>query len=169
MVAAVLSAAGYRTGLFTSPHLDRVEERMAIDGQPCSPKISPTRRSGSARGRGMDQAAVPSEHGPTYFEIVTRWRSTIFAAAGRCGRAGGRTGRPARLDQRLLALRDDHHQHQPRPHQTVGRHVDGPSRRRRPASSSRACRSSAAWTGMSRGSDSTHRPAKRLPACRIGR
>ncbi len=36
MMAAVLSAAGYRTGLFTSPHLDRVEERMAIDGQPCS-------------------------------------------------------------------------------------------------------------------------------------
>ena len=36
MIAAVLSAAGYRTGLFTSPHLDRVEERIAIDGQPCS-------------------------------------------------------------------------------------------------------------------------------------
>ena len=36
MVAAVLSAAGYRTGLFTSPHLDRVEERIAVDGQPCS-------------------------------------------------------------------------------------------------------------------------------------
>ena len=37
MIAAVLSAAGYRTGLFTSPHLDRVEERIAVDGQPCSP------------------------------------------------------------------------------------------------------------------------------------
>jgi dihydrofolate synthase / folylpolyglutamate synthase len=36
MIAAMLSAAGYRTGLFTSPHLDRVEERIAIDGQPCS-------------------------------------------------------------------------------------------------------------------------------------
>jgi dihydrofolate synthase/folylpolyglutamate synthase len=32
-MAAVLSAAGYRTGLFTSPHLDRLEERMAIDGR----------------------------------------------------------------------------------------------------------------------------------------
>ena len=28
MIAAVLSAAGYRTGLFSSRHLDRVEERM---------------------------------------------------------------------------------------------------------------------------------------------
>jgi dihydrofolate synthase/folylpolyglutamate synthase len=37
MIAAALSAAGLRTGLFTSPHLDGVEERMRIDGQPCSP------------------------------------------------------------------------------------------------------------------------------------
>ena len=36
MIAAMLKAAGYRTGLFTSPHLDRVEERIAIDGQPCT-------------------------------------------------------------------------------------------------------------------------------------
>src|SRR4051794_2028132 len=34
MTAAILSAAGYRTGLYTSPHLDRIEERMAIDGTP---------------------------------------------------------------------------------------------------------------------------------------
>jgi dihydrofolate synthase/folylpolyglutamate synthase len=38
MIAAALSAAGLRTGLFTSPHLDRVEERMRIDGQPCTPQ-----------------------------------------------------------------------------------------------------------------------------------
>ena len=36
MVGSVLSAAGYRTGVFTSPHLDRVEERIAVDGQACS-------------------------------------------------------------------------------------------------------------------------------------
>src|SRR6202000_54153 len=36
MIAAVLSAAGFRTGLFSSPHLERVEERLMIDGQPCS-------------------------------------------------------------------------------------------------------------------------------------
>ena len=36
MIAAALSAAGHRTGLFTSPHLYRVEERMAVDGCPCS-------------------------------------------------------------------------------------------------------------------------------------
>ena len=36
MTAAILTAAGYRTGLYTSPHLDRVEERFAIDGVACA-------------------------------------------------------------------------------------------------------------------------------------
>src|SRR5689334_21080609 len=35
MIASVLMAAGYRTGLYTSPHLERIEERVVIDGQPC--------------------------------------------------------------------------------------------------------------------------------------
>src|SRR5262245_14864700 len=34
MLAAVLQRAGYRTGLFTSPHLCRVEERFQVDGRP---------------------------------------------------------------------------------------------------------------------------------------
>lgn len=33
MLAAVLGAAGYRTGLFTSPHLHDFRERIRIDGQ----------------------------------------------------------------------------------------------------------------------------------------
>src|SRR5215471_12353108 len=38
MLAAVLQHAGYRTGLFTSPHLCRVEERVAVDGTSISPE-----------------------------------------------------------------------------------------------------------------------------------
>ncbi|MHB1423091.1 MAG: bifunctional folylpolyglutamate synthase/dihydrofolate synthase [Gemmataceae bacterium] len=34
MLASILQRAGYRTGLFTSPHLCRVEERFQVDGQP---------------------------------------------------------------------------------------------------------------------------------------
>ena len=34
MLAAILAAAGYRTGLHTSPHLFHVTERMRLDGQP---------------------------------------------------------------------------------------------------------------------------------------
>src|SRR5437763_6087390 len=36
MLAAIFRRAGYRTGLFTSPHLCRVEERFQVDGQPIS-------------------------------------------------------------------------------------------------------------------------------------
>ncbi|MDH3485871.1 MAG: bifunctional folylpolyglutamate synthase/dihydrofolate synthase, partial [Myxococcales bacterium] len=34
MIEAVLRAAGYRTGQFTSPHLQRFVERVRIDGRP---------------------------------------------------------------------------------------------------------------------------------------
>src|SRR4051812_17877201 len=37
-VASALSAAGYRTGLYTSPHLHAVEERIVVDGVPCLPE-----------------------------------------------------------------------------------------------------------------------------------
>ena len=98
MVAAVLSAAGYRTGLFTSPHLDRVEERIVVDGQPCSaeeladlvervrPAVEAMDRDQGpgARGEGSEMPTLqlsnsnlqslipnPSPVGPTYFEILT--------------------------------------------------------------------------------------------------
>ncbi len=38
MLDAVFREAGYRTGLFTSPHLCRVEERFRVDGQSVSPE-----------------------------------------------------------------------------------------------------------------------------------
>lgn len=34
MIAAALVAAGYRVGLFTSPHLHSVRERLAVNGEP---------------------------------------------------------------------------------------------------------------------------------------
>jgi dihydrofolate synthase/folylpolyglutamate synthase len=37
MLAAVLGAAGYRTGLFTSPHLVSVAERIQVDRRPIAP------------------------------------------------------------------------------------------------------------------------------------
>src|ERR1043165_4946289 len=36
MIAAVLRAAGCRVGLFTSPHLEHVEERIQVGGVPIS-------------------------------------------------------------------------------------------------------------------------------------
>src|ERR1017187_9404192 len=36
ILASILQQAGYRTGLFTSPHLVRVNERMRVNGQEIS-------------------------------------------------------------------------------------------------------------------------------------
>ena len=35
--ASILRAAGYRTGVFSSPHLEQYTERIAVDGAPISP------------------------------------------------------------------------------------------------------------------------------------
>jgi len=83
MVGAILSASGYRTGVFTSPHLDRIEERIAIDGQPCSTddlvelvdRVRPVVEV-------MDEEAglaSAEDYGPTYFEIVAAMALLHFA------------------------------------------------------------------------------------------
>jgi len=74
MIAAVLTAAGIRTGLFTSPHLIDLEERIAVDGCNCTPTelVSLVDRLRDATDA-MDIAASarPGEVGPTYFELTT--------------------------------------------------------------------------------------------------
>jgi len=75
MVGAVLSAAGCRTGVFTSPHIEQLEERLAVDGQACSPAELVDLVDGLMPAvQVMDRAASqgePDEIGPTYFEITT--------------------------------------------------------------------------------------------------
>jgi dihydrofolate synthase/folylpolyglutamate synthase len=75
MIASVMDAAGYRTGLFTSPHLERIEERFVVAGRACSENefvdlVAQVERVVSE----MDSEAAASsaaETGPTYFEITT--------------------------------------------------------------------------------------------------
>jgi dihydrofolate synthase/folylpolyglutamate synthase len=70
MTAAILTASGYKTGLFTSPHVSSFEERMVVDGEPPSSNqfvdlvnrlIEPIEQM----DRGSDGP------GPTYFELAT--------------------------------------------------------------------------------------------------
>ncbi len=79
MIAAALSAAGYRTGLFTSPHLERIEERMTIDGQPCAAEEFATLvdllRPAVAD---LDRRAAQGQSGPTFFEITTAMAFLYF-------------------------------------------------------------------------------------------
>ncbi len=83
MIASMLSAAGLRAGLYSSPHLDCVEERLMIDGRVCprDELVALVERVRSVIAA-MD-AEPPSELGrsmsPTYFEIVTALALLRFA------------------------------------------------------------------------------------------
>jgi dihydrofolate synthase / folylpolyglutamate synthase len=83
MIAAALSAAGYRCGLYTSPHLDRLEERFMIDGQPCSAsELAALVEKVRPHVDQLDTTAqnqTPSQTGPTYFEIITAMALLHFA------------------------------------------------------------------------------------------
>ena len=69
MLAAVLRAAGYRVGLFTSPHLVHVEERTRIDGVPIShDELATNITTIAAAVRELDASPLPP---PTFFEIGT--------------------------------------------------------------------------------------------------
>jgi dihydrofolate synthase/folylpolyglutamate synthase len=84
MLAAVLRAAGYRTGLYTSPHLTHVEERLVVDGSPCPREtfVALTAELQEAVGRLEAAGAWEGASGPTFFEITTAMAFLGFARAG---------------------------------------------------------------------------------------
>lgn len=82
MVSAILHAAGYETGLFSSPHLDRIEERFAINGLPCTGEelaalVEQLKPVALAMDRELSQD--DSSMGPTYFELTTALALMHFA------------------------------------------------------------------------------------------
>jgi dihydrofolate synthase / folylpolyglutamate synthase len=77
MLAAVLRAAGHRVGLFTSPHLSDVSERIQVDSIPIN------RDELVARMREVEPAVRYLErrgpdHSPTFFEVGTALGFTHF-------------------------------------------------------------------------------------------
>lgn len=69
MIAGVLLEAGYRTALYTSPHLHSFTERIAIDGEPVSPEEF---AAGLAAIRGAVEAERESVHGDvSTFGVLT--------------------------------------------------------------------------------------------------
>ena len=73
-LAAIATAAGYRSGLFTSPHLERVEERMRIDGR----AISIERLEGLVE-RVLAASRRTGHEVVTYFEALTTSALCWFA------------------------------------------------------------------------------------------
>lgn len=81
MIAAALSAAGLRTGLFCSPHLHRLEERFRIDGETASPEelVALTDAVRPVVEALDDDCADQRYRGPTFFEITTAMGLLHFA------------------------------------------------------------------------------------------
>jgi len=81
MVERGLRAAGLRTGRYTSPHLDRIEERVAIDGVPVSAELfeSVTTDVFAAVDRTLDNGSLTVM--PTFFEVSTAAAFEIFKRA----------------------------------------------------------------------------------------
>lgn len=71
MVAAILTAGGYRTGLYTSPHLIRFEERIRINGKPIAKHAVTDLTNQLSRSLRRNP--------PTYFEAATAIAFKYFA------------------------------------------------------------------------------------------
>src|SRR5512134_791404 len=67
MAAAALRAAGHRVGLYTSPHLQRFEERIQVDGEPIAAAALAARVEEVRRACAWHDAAPEGER-LTYFE-----------------------------------------------------------------------------------------------------
>ncbi len=76
LLASILEAAGYTTGLYTSPHLERVEERVRISGRAVG-----SEPLAEALERIVATAERLLGHPPTYFEAVTAAAFVLFAEA----------------------------------------------------------------------------------------
>lgn len=79
-LASILGAAGYRTGMFTSPYIERFEERIRVDGV----MISPNELRDVTLAVREHAEAMAEETGdhPTEFELMTAVALEHFA---RCG------------------------------------------------------------------------------------
>lgn len=78
LIEGGLRAVGLRTGMYTSPHLEHVRERIAIDGEPIS-----ERSFAEFFGWVRDAVEQPRRRGdrPTHFETLTAIGLLAFRAA----------------------------------------------------------------------------------------
>jgi dihydrofolate synthase/folylpolyglutamate synthase len=81
MIDAVLRATGYRTGLFTSPHLQRYTERIRVDGEEI-PRAELAALITSLAPAVRRLAGDESTGSPTEFEVATAACFQWFASQG---------------------------------------------------------------------------------------
>src|ERR1700761_2421742 len=71
MIESILRAAGLRTGLYTSPHLERINERIRLNGQEISDADFAATFTRVHRAIEVLMADGSLAAHPTYFECVT--------------------------------------------------------------------------------------------------
>ena len=118
LLDACLRQAGYRVGLYTSPHLVRYNERFQVNGQP----ISDTALAEATEQ--VKTAADTMEDAPTQFELLTCvCILLLFVRWVRHCRAGGGTGRPPGCHQQHSGARSGgDHAHWSGAHRDFGGH-----------------------------------------------
>lgn len=78
MIAAILTEAGYKTGLFTSPHIDKFNERIKINGKDITNKDLSV-EFGELK-KVITSSKVKKQYGhPTFFECNTFMAYNYFA------------------------------------------------------------------------------------------
>ena len=131
MIAALLREAGLSVGLYTSPHLEPINERLMWDGLPIADDDFATLIADLAALEPLARAAavvLRAAHG-SRVPLVRRARR-------RRGRRRGGAARSLRRHQRGRRQGRRAHQRRPRPHRPPGRLAAPRSPRRSPASSS---------------------------------
>ena len=76
----ICRAAGYRTGLYTSPHLHTFRERVAVDGQPISPERFAGLLAETEAAANRIEAERPDRGRVTAFELITALALSAFSA-----------------------------------------------------------------------------------------
>ncbi len=79
-IASMLRTAGYRVGLYTSPHLISFTERIRIDAVPVTEdRVVELAQRVRDRSRGVRFGAEGEPASPTFFEVTTAMAFTCFA------------------------------------------------------------------------------------------
>ena len=103
MLDSILRAAGLRTGLYTSPHLERINERVRLDGKDIpDPEFAATFTRVHKAIEELLAAGRLAAH-PSFFECVTAIAFLYFATAG-AEFAVVETGMGGRLDATNVLL-----------------------------------------------------------------
>lgn len=101
-IESILRAHGFRTGLFTSPHLFNFTERIRINGKEISQE-QVIELAGRLKELANNKTVFPGDFSPTFFEIVTGMAFLYFKEEA-IEWAAVETGMGGRLDSTNILL-----------------------------------------------------------------